>query len=129
LAGWGIEDREFGLSAIDGCGERCECKERAHEVVEGIKVVNPVPPKRLDLRVRDQNTAERDQSADDKRVSESGEYSVGSICSDELPDTSVDELVHEHDEESCAGFVRIVRETNSVVPADEVENSTESEIG
>ncbi len=46
-----------------------------------------------------------------------------------MSNASVDELVHEHDEEGGAGFVGVGGEADGVVPADEIEDCADAEVG
>jgi hypothetical protein len=61
----GIEDRELAVLALHICVEDGEDEHAPHEVVEGVEVVDPVPPERLDLGVGDQHAAEGDERAED----------------------------------------------------------------
>lgn len=129
LALRGVEDCEFGFFALDFAVEVGEDEEGAHEVVEGIEVVEllgcfvsvcfdfvlvlfrmgdiyPVAPECLDLCIGDEDTAERHECSDEERVDEGGEDCIGRRSGDELANAGVDELVDQHDEEDGAGFVR-----------------------
>ena len=95
----GIEYGELVLRAFDFGVPDGECEQAAHEVVEGIEVVDPVAPEGLDLTVGNQDSTEGDERADYDRVDERGEDGVGGVGGDELPDAGVHEFVHEHHEE------------------------------
>jgi hypothetical protein len=146
LPRWGVEAREFFLGAVDGGVEACEDEERAHEVVEWVEVVNPVPgrmsavillngkwkyylpPERLDLSIRHQDTTERNQRSDHKGICEGSKYGVWCVSSNELSNAGVNKLIHKYDEEDRACFVRVRREANSIVPANEVQNSADAKV-
>ena len=146
LARWRVEDGELRLLAVDLPVEIHEDEECTHEVVEGIEVVEPVAPERLDLGVWDENTAEGDKDTDDEGIDEGGEDGVRRVGSDELTKASVEEpecglatieqlrstddlLVHKHDEEHRACFVGWHRKTGGVVEAKEVKDAADDEVG
>lgn len=128
LAVRGVEDGEFGLGAVDRDAPGGEDEEGTHEVVEGIEVVHPIPPEDLDLAVRDQYTTEGDEHTDQQGIDQGSEHGIGGVGSDELADTGIHKLVHDHDEEDGARFVGVCGETDRVVPADEIEDGTDTEI-
>lgn len=60
-------------------------KQRTDQVGEGIKIVHPVPPERLDLGIRHNDSAEVDEaSTEDERVGKGGGVFVGAIRGDGL---------------------------------------------
>lgn len=111
-----IENSKFRLGATHGSAERSKSEQRTHEIIERVEVVDPISPEWLDLSIWDENPAERDESSDDYRVGERGEDGVGGVGGDELANAGVDELVHEHYEEGCAGFVGIGWEADGIIP-------------
>ena len=88
----------------------------------------PVPPELLDLGIRNENTTEGDQCSDEKRVDERCEDRIGSRGSNELTNASVDELVHQHDEEDSSSLVRSAGEANGVVERQEVEDGADDQV-
>lgn len=92
-----IECCKLGVLAVNLSIEGGEDEERTHKVVVRVKVVLPVTPEGLNLVVRGQDTTKRYENTDDQRVNERSEDCVRSVGGDELTDTSVDELVDQHD--------------------------------
>ncbi|KAK8219846.1 hypothetical protein M8818_000820 [Zalaria obscura] len=123
-----IEDSELRLGALDLDVEAGEDKKGAHEVVEGVEVIQPIPPEGSDLRVRDEDTAEGGEGTDNERVYERGEGGVWRVGCDELSDTGVHELVEQHDEEDGAGLVAVVGEPDRPVEWDEVQYRADDEV-
>jgi hypothetical protein len=69
----------------------------------------------LYLRIWHKYTTERHQSSNEQRIDKGSERCVRRGCRHELADTSVDELINQHDEEDCAGLVGRYREAGGVV--------------
>jgi hypothetical protein len=90
---------------------------------------SPVTPKGLDLTVWNQNSTKRNQCTDDERVDERSEHSIRCVCSHELTNSGVDELVDQHDEEYRAGRGWLGREADSEVETDKVEDCADNEVG
>lgn len=124
-----VEEGEFLFLAGDFRIVDAEDQHATHEVVEGVEVVDPVAPEGLDLRVGDEDATKRNESTDDEGIGEGCEDGIRRVGRDELPDTRVYEFVHEHDEEHAACFVGVARESDGVIPADEVEDGTDAEVG
>lgn len=55
---------------------------------------SPISPEWLDLAIRHDNTAERDQSHDDQRIDERSKDGIRRVRCDRLPDGRVQEFVH-----------------------------------
>ena len=125
----GIENSELLVSALDVDIVNTKDKHAAHEVVEGIDPIEPIPPEGLDSSVRDQDTTEGRQSADDQGICQSCKHGVWRVGSNELPNAGVDEFVYEHDEKHAPRFVRFARKANRVIPAHEVKHGTDAEVG
>lgn len=88
------ESNEFGWLAFDLDIPQNLTEKAPDEVGERIKVVDPVTPKCLQLAVRNDDTAETDQtSTDQDGIHDSCEVFVRRICSNCLTNRGVEELV------------------------------------
>ncbi len=125
----GIEEGEFVGGTLHRGVVVCEDEKGAHEVVEGVEVVEPIAPKGGDGLVGHEDAAEEDEDGDDHGIDEGGEDGVGGVGGDELADARVDELVDEHDEEGGASFIGVGGEADGVVPADVVKDGADAEVG
>lgn len=90
LTGRWVKDSELRLLAIDLPIEIGEDEERTHEIVEGVEVVQPVAPERLNLGVGDKDTAEGDQNTENEGIDERSEDSVGCVRGNKLAKTGVE---------------------------------------
>lgn len=74
--GW-VETRKLLFGALNVGAPDVKDKHAAHEVVEGVEPVHPVPPECLDLLVRHQHTTERDKGTQEEGLTKEAKTSLG----------------------------------------------------